>query len=240
MNDAGGRPDPIPLERGMIQNLTERRGEFAVKQYVHWRGCYDRVDVFIKFRKKHNRSYEEVAYHQWLVDEIKPIFEIQQMGTRVVQSQVEGYGIMQRWHMNYGTLRQPEMRPYYASAANLVELLKIAFFDAIIGSLDRHGNNVIVLMDRTLLTIDDEDVFYFTPRQIVKFDRKIRRGMEQMYLQSAELMANYRQRVVARSQEILALADFPLMRLGRYLDVLECNLEDSEGLWDRIMGDLRR
>ncbi len=261
------RPDAIEIERAGIPDLRERRGEWAVKQYVHWRGTYQGDDVFIKFRHKHNRTREEVAYHQWC-DEIKQYFELNKMSTCVVYNSKEGYGIMQQWWPTYGRLREPPVRPYYAKPENMIELLKISFFDAMIGSLDRHGNNVLCVrgegcglnfklpttdesvfyqgpgwnapksLDRTLLTIDDEDVFYDKQRPIVRFDATIKRGMVLMLARNKNEMDAYRQRVLAQAESILLLADFELMHRGGYYHTLENNLKHSEDLWQIVLSDL--
>jgi len=234
--------DILRVDRKDFINLRERRGKYVVKQYLHRWGIYDGESVFVKFRKKHNRSFEEVCAHQFIVDEIKVFFELKKMGTRIVFDKTEGYGIMLKWHKNLGTVKQRELMPQWVSDENLFELLKIVFYDVIIGSLDRHGNNVIVLMDLSLLTIDDEDVFYDSPRTLVKFDNDIRKMMYVEYLRSRKEIFKYIDEVLKNSDKILSIVDKDIMKVeGRnFYSIIEKNLKNAHALFDKVVLDLLR
>lgn len=226
---------PVEVD-GKFKLLRERRGEWAVKQYVHQWYTYQGEEVFIKFRHKHNRTKEEVATHQHIVDELKPLFLLRQIGTKVVHHKVEGIGVMQKWWPNRGTVKMRPMFQYWVDERGLFELLKICLFDGIIGSLDRHGNNVLVLMDRGLLTIDDEDVFYPLMgmwRTWVKFDKDLKRMAYMCYLRNQLLYEKYVEKVRLHAEEILKVADCPVMKTNpqyEFYRVLTGNLKGLSGI----------
>ena len=179
------------VNKSMFKNIVDKRGINAVKRYVHRHGTYDCENnyinlstgrflvtgdkCFLKFRKKHNRNTMQVSSHQHIVDLCKPIFGLKQIGTSLLHDEVEGYCVLQIWHEVIGTIKQREFMHKWVNDENLLELFKICVFDGVFGSLDRHGNNVVIMTDNTLLTIDDEDQFYPLPRDWIKFDKDIRK-----------------------------------------------------------------
>lgn len=228
----------------VLANVVDKRGIHPVKQYLHRRGILDGESVFIKYRRKHNRTYKEVAYHQYIVDEIKTFFELQKMRTRIINDPVEGYGIIQIWYKVIGTVKQREFMNEWLSDENLKELVKITIFDGAIGGLDRHGNNVIVLPDKTLLTIDDEDVFYGNldnhgkQRVWVKFDKDIKRMMYMVYLRNKQWFDDYVDRVQARSADILKIADCDVMKTNEqypFYSILENNLKNLKSIYQETI-----
>ncbi|HEY0819791.1 MAG TPA: hypothetical protein VGD46_13490 [Rhizobacter sp.] len=218
--------------------VKEKRGIHVVKQYLHrwvdWHG----ERHFQKFRRKHNRTYIEVAHHQHLVDQMKPLFGLQKIGTHVVYDDKEGYGVMQRWHPVIATVK---MRPYmdqWLSEQTKLELFKICVFDGVIGGLDRHGNNVIVLKDGSLLTIDDEDVFYDKLRVWVKFDRDIKRMVYAAAQRQPHYVAAYREHLKKKAALILAVADHPVMHANEqypFYSILQGNLGRIDEIVDETL-----
>ena len=212
---------------------NERRGIYAVKKYLHRWATYQGEDVFLKFRKKHNRTYKEVCHHQHLVDEMKPLFGLKKIGTRVVYDEVETWGVMQKWWPVIGTVKQREFMPQWVSEAAWAEVLKICIFDGVIGGLDRHGNNVLVLQDKSLLTIDDEDVFYDKLRVWVKFDKDIKTKVYLNYLKHQDYFAKYVQVLRRATPRILEVADHPVMHDNEqypFYKILRTNLDNIEDI----------
>jgi len=242
------------VSKEILSNLIDKRGEWAVKQYLHRWGTLNGVNVFWKFRKKHNRAYQEVMTHQFIADELKGIFELVKMETRMLYDPEElgNYGIELIWHENKGTVKMRHIMDEWVSDEALTELLKISFFDGVLGSLDRHGNNVIVLNDNKLMTIDDEDIFYDhwdaennKWNHWLKFDRDIR---YMMYMHSIKPdvkteMDNYVRRVLSRIPEIqLLVAEVKALGFWTrpYDELLLRNLERGEEIWSETVIQLLR
>lgn len=185
--------------------LFTKRSDWVVKQYLHVHINRDGERYFLKFRKKHNRSYIEVATHQYFADTVKSLFDLKKVGVEVVYDSIEGFAIKQKWHNNIGTVKSlnNSKNTTWATSTNLIELIKICFFDGLIGSLDRHGNNVLVLNDMSLLAIDDEDLFYYEQPHWIKFDKNIRRLLLIEYNDSKELLESYKEKIRGLSTEIL-------------------------------------
>lgn len=224
-----------------FKTLREKRGIWAVKHYLHRWYEYKGEEHFAKYRKKHNRTFIEVATHQHLVDQIKPFFGLQQIGTKILFDEIEGYGVMQKWWPVIGTVKQREFMAQWVSTENLLELFKICLFDGVIGGLDRHGNNVLVLPDKTLLTIDDEDVFYGKLRIWIKFDKDIKRMTYFAWLRNQKKIEEVVESIKSNKEKILEIADCPVMRDNeefKFYDVLKNNLDNIDFIYSETIRQL--
>jgi len=156
------------------------------------------------------------------------------MNTQIVFSEIEGYGIMLDWHETIGTVKMREIMGEWLNPTNLNELFKMCIFDGVIGGLDRHGNNVIVKTDKTLLTIDDEDVFYDKLRVWIKFDKDIKRMIYFNYIKNKEYFDEYIKRLSANKEKILEVANLPIMKTNPtypYFDILKRNLDGLNAIY---------
>lgn len=227
----------MPVD-GRFTVVKEKRGIHVVKQYLHRWVDWDGERYFQKFRRKHNRTYIEVAHHQHLADLMKPLFGLKPIGTHVVLDEVEGYGVMQRWHPVIGTVKMRLYHDRWLCEQAKLELFKICVFDGVIGGLDRHGNNVIVLKDGSLLTIDDEDVFYDKLRVWVKFDRDIKRMVYQAAIRQPHYVQAYRAHLKSKADAILAVADHPVMHANTqypFYQILQGNLARIDEIVDETL-----
>jgi hypothetical protein len=221
-----------------MEITDEKRGIHVVKEYLHIHGNYKGEKVFCKFRRKHNRTREEVMYHQFIVEEIKKIVGLQGMGTRMINDVTEGYGVMLNWHDKIGHVKEKKVFKKWVNKYNLMELLKIVFFDAITGGLDRHGGNIIVLPNTTLMSIDDEDVFYDAERRLIKMDKTLRDLMWRTYVNNKPEFDEYVKSFIAKKKEILACADYPIMKPVFY-DILKKHLNEYPKLIEWIEKELQ-
>ncbi len=231
----------LKLNKDELKNVKEKRSVWAVKKYLHRWGNYNGEEVFIKFRGKHNRTYKEVAFHQYIVDELKVLFELNKMGTKIVYDDIEGYGIMQKWWKNLGTIKDRNVMPIWICDKNLIEMMKICIFDGLIGGLDRHGNNVLVLEDNSLLTIDDEDVFYDKLRVWIKFDKDIKRTVYLHWLARREFFAGYIERLKQNTKKMLEFADCEVMRGNeqyKFYEIFENNLSRIDEIYKETVRQL--
>lgn len=201
-----------PLDDAYVLK-REQRCDHHCKRYVHRWYLWKDHTVFVKFRDKGlNRTREEVATHQHLCDQIKLHFELQPVETRIVVDPVEGVGVQQRWWPCAGTINMKGTSRYWMNPRGLFEILKICLFDGTVGSLDRHGNNVIVMEDGRLITIDDEDQFYHNRKRWIKFDKNIRAAAYMILRKYKPQMDAYVKRVHSSAPKILKLADCKVMK----------------------------
>lgn len=239
----------LPITPDQFTFLKEYRSDHWIKEYVHRWMDYNGVEVFMKFRRKHNRTKIEVAYHQHLVDEMKPYFGLTRMGTRVVEDPKEGIGVMQIWAKNnLGTMKQPQNLEKWVCEKKLLEVLRICFFDGIIGGLDRHGNNVIVTKDVELLTIDDEDVFYSRGdkkgdiRVWIKFEQQIKRMVYGAHMKNPTYFPRYVDWFLKNgAPTILQIGDCDVMRGNetyKFYEVLENNVRDAKDIANETIRQL--
>ena len=217
----------IPSENFLLER--EVIGRWAVKRYVHWYGRYDSKQVFIKFRKKHNRTWAEVATHQFFADELKPIFGLIKVGMVVVWNPQQGVGIMQNWIENIGTVKQLPVSELSAEVG--YQLIKIILYDCVIGSLDRHGNNVLVRPDRKLVCIDDEDIFYNDNRVLVKFDKHIKELIKFIAVNCPVFCQDAINHINASKPAIIALCAEVAVQFGWRSIWLKILSENLESVW---------
>jgi len=214
--------------------LLEREviGRWAVKRYVHWHGKYDSKQVFIKFRKKHNRTWAEVATHQFFADELKLVCGLNKVGMEVIWNPQHGVGIMQNWIENIGTVKQLTTNDLSADIG--YQLIKIILYDCVIGSLDRHGNNVLVRSDRQLVCIDDEDIFYNSNRVLVKFDKHIKNVIKTTAITNPVFCQNAINHIIINETTIIDLCRNIAVEYGWrpvWLNVLSENLKSIKSLF---------
>ena len=209
--------------------IRERRSSHVFKSCVHRWYIYQGHEVFVKFRGKKDRTPEEMAVHQCVVDELKALFGLRQIGSRVVFDKVEGFGVMQKWWPNLGTLANGTNREKWFNEEGLFELLKIAVLDHVVGNTDRTKSNVLVLEDGSLLPIDEESVFYAHPERRgpwAQFHGELNQEMHGCYLRHRVKFEDYVQGLLQKVKEILEVADHPVMKRGNqytFYDVLHLN-----------------
>lgn len=229
----------IPITPDKFTFLKEYRSDAWIKEYVHRWMMWGDIEVFMKFRRKHNRTKLEVAHHQHIVDLMKPYFGLTPMKTWLVECPKDGVGVAQTWLQgNLGTMKQPQNMEKWVCDKKLLEVLRICFFDGIIGGLDRHGNNVIVTKDIELVTIDDEDVFYPRGdkkgdiRVWIKFEQSIKRMVYMAHMKYPTYFDEYVDWFLKNgAQKCLELADCDVMRNNetyKFYEVLENNIRDAK------------
>lgn len=223
--------------------IYELRCNWPVKQYLHIRTETDGVTHFLKFRKKWNRSYSEVSSHQDFADKLKPLFGLKQIGTDLVFDMIEGPAVRQVWWDNKGRINDLKKKLKHNSKLAR-DLIKICFFDGIIGSLDRHGNNVLVLNDDDLLSIDDEDLFYYGQKYWIKFSKELRELMHEEWKISKEYLENYYKETISNREEMIKLItkyeSLGYWHREPFKENFIKALDNSRIIWDRLFEQLTR
>lgn len=225
-----------------INLKRETRQTFGCKQWVHQWYEKDGVIGFAKFRSFIHRTREETATSQYLADELKKYFGLQELGAFPIRDPKEGMGIMLQWHDDCRTLDQlgfPESESWWEGYGWL-EVLKILFFDGILGNRDRSEKNILVLKDQTILPIDEETIFYNSlqiPWLCLK--KEWRKRVKEQHYKRPERFWDYVHRVSKSQTDMVNLAaDVIGDRKHKFFLQFQCHARGLECMADLTLRQL--